>query len=265
VDWGVARGADAYPIAADAARRSLEIDPNLAEAHEATALVKILQDHDWAGSEEAFRRAIHLDPNDAMLRYEYGHLVLSTSGRQGAAIEQFQRSLAIDSGPVTYRNGLASAFLKDHRCSDAEAQSTLAHKLARSSISPLVYLGMAAECQGRHEEALGRYQEAAAKLRSGWVLGHFAQTLIRLERRDEARKLLAEMQAPRSGPVPLVDIATVYTALGEKARALDALEQAYTDMAPQMLWLKVEDRFDGLRNEPRFTMLMNKMGFVTSR
>jgi hypothetical protein len=57
-------------------------------------------------------------------------------------------------------------------------------------------------------------------------------------------------------------IATIYSALDEKAAALDWLERAYTDHDMEMPWLMTEPQFYNLHNEPRFMALAKKMGFI---
>ena len=66
-------------------------------------------------------------------------------------------------------------------------------------------------------------------------------------------------QQARLRYVPMFSIAVLHAALGENARALDALEAAYVARDPQLVALKDDPRWVGLRREPRFTELMRTM------
>ena len=52
-----------------------------------------------------------------------------------------------------------------------------------------------------------------------------------------------------------------YIGLGEKTKALDALEQCYQDIDPVCWYMNVDPRYDSLREEPRFQALLRKIGF----
>ena len=57
-----------------------------------------------------------------------------------------------------------------------------------------------------------------------------------------------------------IQLAFVYEALGERARALDLLEQALSERQPDLLWLAVDPRAELLRSEPRFEQVLTKLG-----
>ena len=57
-------------------------------------------------------------------------------------------------------------------------------------------------------------------------------------------------------------IALVHLGLGQTEPALTLLEQAYRNHSSMMTWLKIDPRFDSLRNEPRFQALMRGVGLI---
>src|SRR5262249_32672006 len=66
-------------IATKAAERAVELDPNLSDAW--TNLADIKSDFfDWAGAEQDYRRALALNPNDAVAHQSLGFL-LDARGR----------------------------------------------------------------------------------------------------------------------------------------------------------------------------------------
>jgi tetratricopeptide (TPR) repeat protein len=106
--------------------------------------------------------------------------------------------------------------------------------------------------------------EAAAELsgRDGGSLASLATTLARRGREREARALLTELDALRQTTyVSAYDFATVHTALGEIAAALEWLERAYDERTHRMAFLLVDPRLDPLRGEPRFRELLRRMAF----
>lgn len=115
--------------------------------------------------------------------------------------------------------------------------------------------------EGRPEAAIASLRRAAAQAegnsRPRALLG---MHLARLGHRDEARAILGELQL-QSGTryVPSLSLAVLHAALGENAKALDALEKAYAARDPQLVFLKDDPRWSGLRKEPRFEALMRVM------
>ena len=81
---------------------------------------------------------------------------------------------------------------------------------------------------------------------------------------DRARAMAAidELKAlSLKGYVPPFNLALVYLGLGDRARALDYLEQAYDVNSQWMPYLRGDRTFDSLRSEPRFQALMKKLNF----
>jgi hypothetical protein len=56
--------------------------------------------------------------------------------------------------------------------------------------------------------------------------------------------------------------AVIYTGLGDKERALRWLEKAFDDRSLDMIFLKVDPRFDRLHADPRFANLLRRMGLA---
>ena len=84
--------------------------------------------------------------------------------------------------------------------------------------------------------------------------------LARLGQRDETRAILNQMlERAKTRYVPPVSLAVLHAALGENASALDALERAFEGHDTQLIFLKNDPRWSGLRQEPRFAVLMQKL------
>ena len=80
---------------------------------------------------------------------------------------------------------------------------------------------------------------------------------------DRARAALARLpgaQSSRNQRVASIQLAFVHEALGDRARALDLLEEALSERQPDLLWLAVDPRAESLRSEPRFEQLVTRLG-----
>jgi tetratricopeptide (TPR) repeat protein len=94
-NWRFMPSAEAYEKARAAARRALELDPQLAEAKTSLAYTTLLYQWDWNGAEQAFREAIALNPNYASAHHFYS-ICLLTAGRQAEALAEIQRAQELD-------------------------------------------------------------------------------------------------------------------------------------------------------------------------
>jgi tetratricopeptide (TPR) repeat protein len=81
---------------------------------------------------------------------------------------------------------------------------------------------------------------------------------------DRARAMAALDELKKTslkGYIPPFNLAIVHLGLGDRARALDYLEQAYDNNSQWMPYLRGDRIWDPLRSEPRFAALMRKLGF----
>jgi len=100
------------------------------------------------------------------------------------------------------------------------------------------------------------------ELSGGNVIPYGAYALAKSGRRDEAQAVLQELlKLSATKYVPPYNIAIIYRALDMRDEALSWLEKAYEQRDPKMTFLKVEPKWNNLRNEPRFIDLMKRMKF----
>ena len=87
---------DCYPKAMAAAKKALELDDTLAEAHTTLALAIWYYEFDFAQANREFQRAIELNPNYAIAHQQYGNNTLSALGRFDDAIGEGKRAVELD-------------------------------------------------------------------------------------------------------------------------------------------------------------------------
>jgi adenylate cyclase len=242
-----------------AARRALELDDNLAEAH--TSLGNALNtDSKFAGAEVEFRRAIALNPNYATLHQWFAEC-LQAQGRFEEALVEAQRAYDLDPLSLIINAILASvldcagrsdeALQQIHRTIDMDPNFGVAYWV----------LGQILENKGDLKEAADAYEKAEQAVPSPLRLAVLASVYARTDRSAEARKILNELTAKSQHRfVPSYPIALIHVALGDNEQALQLLEKAYDERSIQIGGntgsLKIDKRLDPLRSEPRFQKLL---------
>jgi hypothetical protein len=88
-----------------------------------------------------------------------------------------------------------------------------------------------------------------------------ATSLADLRNGAQAQRTLTELREPsKRWYISRYDIAVIYAGLGDKRQALEGLKKAYEERHAWVAWLKVDPRFDGLHDAPRFQSLLRRMG-----
>jgi TolB-like protein/tetratricopeptide (TPR) repeat protein len=253
---------ETFPKAREAALRALEIDNRLAEAYAAIGLINFWYDWDWAEAETNFKRAIEYNPNSALCRFYYAHL-LSNMGRHEEAIPEVRRVINLDPLSLVINSVCAQMFYHAREYDHAIEQ---ARKVVE--IDPDFWI--ARTLIGRIYAEKGMYGEAIAELQKGVQLsGGSTESYTQLGyayaisgNRAQAEKVIDQLERlSRDRYVPLNNIARIYVGLGEKDRALDLLEKAVSDRETGLTYLKVVPQWDTIREMPRFKDLMRRIGF----
>lgn len=243
------------------ARRALELDDGLVDAHAALAMALYLYAWDWEGAEEAFRRALELDPNNARARY-FRSMYLSAMRRNEEAILEARRAARLDplSGPV--RMGVGMAYFHADRLPEAVEDLRRTASSIPDYFFPYAWLGLA-EVQLRETGAGLEASRRAVALNPGSPLtsAMLAEALGRAGEGGEAREILRRLEArSRSEPVSGTYIARAWIALGENDRALGWLERAVEWREGQVIQIRGPG-YDPVRLEPRFRRLVDAIAY----
>lgn len=248
--------AELFPKAEAAAKRALELDAELAEAHASMAAVHELFHWRWDLAQEEYVTALRLNPAYVTARQWYA-LALAHRGRNAEALAQMQ--VATESDPLSFMlNANLAVIHYLGRDYDAAAQSCHRALEINPHHEPAHFaLGLAEQQHGNFDAAAASFERALAISRGE---PHVIAALGALEAQQgnaEAARArlrhLGEMQSARI--VSAAHFATVYAALGERDEAIAALQRAVEARSGWLVYVATEPRFDSLREDPRFAEL----------
>lgn len=249
---------DAYPKARTAARRALELNSELAEAH--TALGKVLGWYDWDfnAAELALRRAVAANPKYADAHWGLGS-VLPANGRLDEGLSAMQKALALDPLSALFSGWVARMLVYLRRYDDAIAQCEHAGELDVHYPRVYLWLGHAYMGKQEYEKALAAYQKSVHGI--GYHNTFVAQPLVKLGRRDEAAKILQELEHEAERLyIRNEALAAGLSAVGEMDRAFMYLGRAVDARSAGLLYLNVDPVYDALRPDPRFAAVVAQVG-----
>ena len=252
---------DCYPKAMAAAKKAIELDDTLAEAHTSLALAIWYYDFDFSEAIREFQRAIEVNPNYAIAHQQYGNNVLSALGRSDDAIAEGKRAVELDPLSLIINADLGTDYYFARRYDDAIAQLRKTLEMDPGFYYAHVNLGSALEAKRNLDEAISEYQKARALNDDPFVLGLLGHAFASSGNKTEALKILEqlkELSAQRY--VSAYSFVVVYLGLGDKEEALRWLEQSYQDRAGNDVgWIRVDSLLDPLRGDPRFEALAEKI------
>ena len=255
---------EAYPRAESAARRALAIDAGLAAPHATLGYVLTYFHLDWSAAEAEFRRAIALDPSYSTAHQWFANL-LTVAGRFTEAEAEMRLAQEADPLSLIAHAALGWSYFYAGRHEDALEQCR--RTLAMNPRFELAHLwgGWALDAMGRRDEArewIGR----AVELSRGSTLTTLSAAHIdaaeRGERRQRAREIVTAIAARAAAGeyVPSYEVAKVYLAMGDRARALDWLERAEVERSHSRAFLRVDPQLAPLRGDRRFEALLRRNG-----
>ena len=257
---------DGHSAALQLARRALELDSSLGDAHTTLGVELAHIDFDWDGARREFLRGIELTPGDPNAHLFYSNSYLTPLGRHREAIAEIKKALEIDplSLPIqsflgrtyTYAQDYDSALIQLRKTGEMDPNFAINHmRLAR------LY-----EYTGRLEEAIVETSRARTLSEEDPKSVLAKETSLRQALASRGPRgywaTLLELAATSPNPpeahVGSAELAIVYSKLGEFDKALDALEDAYARHVGR-IELAVDPGYEPLRSDPRFVQLLRQI------
>jgi tetratricopeptide (TPR) repeat protein len=244
---------DCVKRARASAARALEIDQTLPEAHASLGSIELYYDMQAERAEVEFRRAIELNPNYATAHHWLSDCLAMLS-RPDEAMAEITRAHELSPLSPIINTTLAERLYYARRYDEAVERLHRTLEVEPDFAPARFYLGLVYEQKGMYEEAVVELEKACDL--SGRRLSVFTSALghayALAGRRSAARKVLSELF--RLDYNPPYQIATVYTALGEKQRAIEWLQKMHSKEARWLL--ETDPRLDSLRSDPKFQDLL---------
>jgi serine/threonine protein kinase/Flp pilus assembly protein TadD len=259
--FGVMPPREALPIAKAAARKALEIDDSLAEAHSSLAWTKLAFDWDWCGAVSEFKRAIELNPGYAVTHHWYAEC-LAGMGHYAEALAEIRQAQELDPLSLIISSVAGWILYFDRQDDQAIAQFRRTLELDPNFWVAHWTLGRAYEQKAMFAEAIAEIQKAI-DLSEGSplslaALGHAHAVSGGLA---EAQRVLNELkESSKRRYISPYGIAAIHAGLGEKDEAFMWLEKAYEERSGWLIWLRAEPISDPLRTDPRFQDLLRRIG-----
>ena len=233
----------ALVLAEQASQKALDLDSSLPEAHTARA-VALTKKGTWTEAEQEFRRAIELNPNDATAHYFYAFLFLMPENRIDQSLDEFHIALSLDplSPIVNVNYGLTLMIAR--RFPEGIAQINKVIERDPSFGPAHFYLAQLYAMQGRFADAVNEIKKM------GTDPGSYS---------SDAQGFIKEMLSPTHGPVP-ANVAVAYAVAGDRDKAFEYLERAYSEHDDELLAVIRFPGFDSLHSDPRWADLLKKVG-----
>ena len=251
---------EAMPKAKAAAMRAIEIDDGLAQAWASLAAVRWWYEWDWAGAEEAYKRAIELNPNYANAHEGYS-MLLAARGRFDEATAQITKACDLDplSLIIAVHAGWPHYFARDYDAATRRFRKAL--ELDENFVPAHGWLGMALGQQGRFVEAIDTFQRALEVERTPILLAMIGHAYAIAGERTKATEALDALRdEAKSRYVSPYDLAVIHAGLGNQSEAMRTLRVAFDDRSAWMVFVGVDPRLDPLRELPEFRDLATRVG-----
>jgi tetratricopeptide (TPR) repeat protein len=187
-----------------------------------------------------------------------------SQGRIEESLRESQRYLELEPLDVLANFHLSWHYWLARQPEPAIDQGWKTVELHPASFWPRFFMGLACEEQKQMDEAIGHFQKALTlsgnKSLVRAALGHAYGVAGGRDLAIEAVEALEDQSAREY--TPAYDRAVIYAGLEDRDHAFEWLERAYDERSSWMSYLKVEPRLDPLRSDPRFAMLLRKVGLV---
>ena len=246
-------GKEGYGQARMEAEKALQLDPNSAEAHIAIGWIKRSFDWDWAGADAAYRRALELEPENAIgIRGKAG--LESTLGRFDEAIQLDKKALKVDPLRISAHNNLGLDCYYAGRWQEAEAAYRKVLEMNPDYPGVHESLGFVCLGQSKNDEGLAEMLKEQEPL---WRAQGLALAYYAVRNKEKADSALNEfLQKHEDEPFT---IAEIYAYRGEINKAFESLERAYTARDVGLSNMKGDPLLRNLENDPRYTAFLKKM------
>jgi len=245
------------------ARRALELDEGLAEAHTSLGWVTFIYDWDWSAAGREFQRAIELNPRYATARQWHAWFLIAM-GRVAEAVAEGRIAASLEPASVSIVRSLG--WIQHVAGQHDEAAATVARALAMDPrqeethrVMGLAHLG--AERWREAEASFARGLELAPD--SAYALAGLGATHALAGRPDRARDVIEQLEGrAQAGYVSPTAYMMIYAALGDADQTFRWAEACFRERRGWLVYLRVQPLLAGIRSDPRYSDWLARMKLV---
>ncbi len=248
-------------LAREEVQKALDLDDQLAEAHNSLARLLYLFNGDWDGADREFRRALELNHNYAPAHHWYS-MYLALEGRKEQALAEAEKAYELDPLSAVVGAYLAKILQEAGQYDKAIEQAKKTLDLEPDSAVTHAVLGIVYEDKRMYAEAITEYK-SALQLGGppGEMRGLLGYAYAVSGNRTDAEKIIAELEALWPGHThAALDLAVVFSGLGDKENALYWLEKAQERHVSDLVGIAQDSHFVAMRSDRRFQALVQRVG-----
>jgi TolB-like protein/DNA-binding winged helix-turn-helix (wHTH) protein/Flp pilus assembly protein TadD len=248
-------------LAREEVQKALDLDDQLAEAHNSLARLLYLFNGDWDGADREFRRALELNHNYAPAHHWYS-MYLALEGRKEQALAEAEKAYELDPLSPVVGAYLAKILQEAGQYDKAIEQAKKTLDLEPDSAVTHAVLGIVYENKQMYAEAITEYKRALQLGGPpGEMRGLLGYAYAVSGNRTDAEKIIAELKALWPGHThAALDLAVVFSGLGDKENVLYWLEKAQEMHVSDLIGIGQDSHFVEVRSDRRFQALVQRVG-----
>jgi serine/threonine-protein kinase len=261
--YGALAPRSALPEAEDLLSKGLALDENSPSLLSTLGMLRVFQWR-WIEAEQAYKRAISLEPGNAFPHMAYP-ILCSFLGQHDEALSHAAKAVELDPLDLMTNFRLLQANYYARRYDEAVRTGRVAIELTPDSPYTFFYLALSLAAVGLKDEAW-TVANTGKKLNDGLPLGegYFGYLAGVLGHTTEARSVIQELEAHRQrGYGAALPIAWTYLGLGETEAGLQWLETALVERDPFLGSAMVFPAYDAIRDQARFKRMAHQLKLST--
>lgn len=251
---------DGVAKAREAARKAIELDGTLSEAHVVLGFA-LMESWSWREAGQELVRAIKINPSnaDAYAKYTF---YLTAIGRHQEAIEAIEKARKLDPLSPAISQAAASTYRLAGDVDQAIAASKATLDLEPDFWLGYYQLGLSYSNVGRCAEADAELQKALASGPKPVVLAALGRNAARCGRLEETRRILGQLQRmmEKGAYLPPSLLAKLHFLLGENEQGFVWLQKALDERDQTLLLIQIDPDYAAVREDPRFLRVLDRVG-----